>query len=287
MLTIRPAESVKMPTLNAEVDALLDHQDGLDKYERDEERQAAVIAHFKHNLRRMIQTADDAGVPLWLVNPVSNLRDTRPFKSRHGADFADADKDKFDRLLQEAVDLDWSRLARKEALVDQLMEMDDRYADALYLQGRVCEAQERFSEAKIAYQRAKDEDIVPLRMLESMHDVLQDVAHRTDSPLIDIRALFEAEARHGIPGEEQLVDHVHPHIKGHQAIADAILNEMIQRGIVAPTYGWEERRSASYKHHWTTLDFGYFSRGTDRLNALRQWAAGRSDGAETVPDTGK
>ena len=47
--------------------------------------QADVIAHFEYNLRRIVRIADEAGVPLLFVSPVSNLQ-FAPFKSEHRAD---------------------------------------------------------------------------------------------------------------------------------------------------------------------------------------------------------
>jgi hypothetical protein len=63
------------PILGPEADAMLDWQGGFDRYHRDERLREGVIRHFRCNLERMVGIARDAGVPLILANPVSNLRD--------------------------------------------------------------------------------------------------------------------------------------------------------------------------------------------------------------------
>lgn len=132
------------------------------------------------------------------------------------------------------------------------------------------------AQAKEAFVRAKDEDTCPLRMLESMHQALRRVAAASGTPLVDARRLFEGLSPDGIPGEELLLDHVHPSIRGHQLIADALLGEVMRVAAVHPRPGWEARRDLLYRRHLERLEAPYFVRGRERLDGQRKWTQGRA-----------
>ena len=85
--------------LPAEVDALLEHEGGMEHYYRDPEWHTGVIDHYRFNLDRMCAAANDAGVPMILMNPAENLRDQPPFKSEHRAGITEAEKKLFVQQL--------------------------------------------------------------------------------------------------------------------------------------------------------------------------------------------
>ena len=134
----------------------------------------------------------------------------------------------------------------------------------------------RISEAKNAFVRAKDEDVCPLRILESMHQAIVRVAAASGTPLIDVRRLFESLSPDGIPGKELMLDHVHPSIRGHQLVADALLQEMVRLAMIRPQVGWEVRRNDLYREHLEALDASYFARGRARLEGQQKWTQGRA-----------
>ena len=261
--------------LRGEVDALLDYQRGLDDYHRDDAWRAGVIRHFRLSLDRMVKLARRAGVPVLLVNPVSNLKDCPPFKSEHRTGLSAAEKGRFAALSAEAADVPWGESHRRLGLLDEAIAIDGRHAGVLYRAGMCFAAMQRWPEAIAAFRRAKEEDICPLRMLEPMHEAVFDIAARTDTPVVDARRLIEERSPHGLPGKEWLMDHVHPTIPGHQAIADALLRHLIDRGVVHPRPGWETEREKRFREHLAGLGDAYFPQGQLRLESLMEWAHGR------------
>jgi hypothetical protein len=264
----------KREQLPAEVDALLDHGGALKQYYRDDARAAAVIAHYEFNLRRMIALAHDAGAPVILCNPVSNLNDCPPFKSEHREGLSEDQRQRFESLWREsyvAVDL-----SRREQLLREAIAIDDRHAAVHYHLAQSLELQHRFAEAKLEYLRAKDEDVCPLRILEPMHEAVLRVSDDAGTPLVDVRRLFEEASPHGIVGEKLLIDHVHPRIPGYKMIADALLAEIVRQGWATPTAGWQAERDKLYREHTESLDYGYFIRGEEHLEGLRLWTQGRA-----------
>ena len=268
--------AVKPPAtvLPAEVRTKLDYEEALRAYKRDEVWRQGVIAHFRRNVEAMARLARQAGVPLILVNPASNLKDCPPFKPEFQADLSQADMRRIMGLWTKAEELGWSDVYGKIALLEQAVRIDERHAGLLYLLGNCYEHLGRFAEAKNWFVRAKEEDVCPLRILEPMHEVIVEVAGRKRVPLVDFKALVENRTADGIGGREWLLDHVHPTIEGHQLIADA-LHEAMEKMDVAPSLdGWRRHRDELWRRHLSSLNKAYYAQGAARLQRLRQWSRG-------------
>ena len=268
-------DSPKKINLPAEVDALLDYKGGLSKYHRDESWRQGVIEEFDLNLRTMVELAEAAGTELVLLNPVSNLRDTPPFKVEPPSGLSDEERRALERRWQAAKEAPWDQLDAKLSAVDVVLEMDDGHAEAHFLSAKVHEERGAFDEAKTAYLESKDTDVCPLRMLESMHERLFRVAEQTQTEFVDVRAMFEADAERGIPGDVQLIDHVHPRIEWHQRIADLLLERLVQMKITDYSPDWKERRKRLYLSNFESLPVNYFPESVARLRGLRRWTQGR------------
>jgi lysophospholipase L1-like esterase len=267
------SETDSKTILGPEVDARLDWKGGMAQYHRDEKWQAEVIEHFDYSLQRIVRIARDAGVPLLFVSPVSNLQ-FAPFKSEHRADITTAEQDEFDGLMQQASDLYGSDLSAALALLQKAAAIDDQYAQVHYEIGDCLLEQGMTSEARGELIQAKDLDVCPLRMLEPMKRIMHRVAMETKTPLVDADALIAAHSRSGFPDREWLVDHVHPSMSGHQLIADAIADKLVERKLVQRRTGREPERDMAYRDHLASLDHVYFQRGKDRLRSEQGWAHG-------------
>ena len=188
------------PVLKDEVDALLDYHGGLKAYERDEEWRAGVIEHFEHNLRRLLALCRDARVPALLVLPPSNLRDCPPFKSQHRSGLLDADLRKWESLCKQAQARYRDDVQTAIRLLKRAVEIDDQYAGTFYELGKCYESLGLPEQARVAFLRAKELDICPLRILELMETALRQVARETDTPLIDAHQLLQQESPAGFGG---------------------------------------------------------------------------------------
>jgi lysophospholipase L1-like esterase len=260
----------------AEVDAWLDNPGGLDAYHRDDAWRHAAIEHYQYNLQRMVDLARRARVPIVLCNPVTNLKDCPPFKIEARADLTSADRRRFEELWNRARTLKDSQATERIECLRQALAIDDRHAGAHFLLGHSLLSAGYVAEAKQAFVRAKDEDICPLRILEPMYPVLANVARTNGVPLVDVRALIESRTPDGIPGNEWLMDHVHPTISGHQLIAAALIAELERMGLVHPRPGWERTRESAYRNHLAHLETPYFVRAKERLDGQRKWTEGRA-----------
>lgn len=261
--------------LPAEVQAKLDFQEGLGSYHRDKVWRQGTIKHFRHNLETMVQVSRGAAVPIILVNPVSNLKDCPPFKSEFRTDLPERQMQRVVELWERAKRLDWADAYGKIRLLEQAASLDNRHAGLLYLIGKCYERMGRFAKAKNWFVLAKEQDVCPLRILEPMHEAIRDIAAQYNAPLVDVRALIEQRTEDGVPGDEWLLDHVHPSIAGHQLIADSLYQAVQDMGLVRTPEGWQETRDELWQHQLSSLDAAYYARGAARLKRLHEWSRGR------------
>jgi tetratricopeptide (TPR) repeat protein len=271
--TAQVASSDQRPMLGPEVDARLDWKDGLAKYHRDEQWRDQVIAHFDDSLRRIVHIADDAGVPLILVSPVSNL-EFAPLKSEHRAGITSAQIAEFDSLIEQARELYAADLRQALEFLQRAAAIDDQHAQVHYEIG-MCRLELGLPrEAYPAFLQAKELDVCPLRMLEPMKAGIHAVAAETGTPLVDAEALIAAHSRNGFPDTQWLVDHVHPSVSGHQLIADALAEKLVALRLVRRSADWEAAREKAYQAHLATLSHAYFERGKQQLRSEQGWAHG-------------
>ncbi len=225
--------------LSGEVKAVLDETVGPEAYTRDEGLQQQVLAHYRFNLMRMIDIARSVGGRVLLVKPASNLEHCSPFRSEHCAGLGDASRIRWQTLVDGAGKaVAAGQLEVALTALDKAATIDDRHALLHYLRGRVLGGLARHAEAKAAFIRARDEDICPLRALTRMGEIVAEVAAERELPLVDFAALVESHSRHGIPGEDLFLDHVHPTIETNRLLALSLLDEMVSQRIVRPRSSW-------------------------------------------------
>ncbi len=265
------------PILAKEVDALLEHEGGMEHYFRDPEWQARVIEHFGYNIERMCLLSKEAGVPLIVMNPSCNLRHTKPFKSEHREDLTEQERERLIAAINAgSAALKEGEFERAVLHYEEAIGVDPLYADAYFQLGIVHDYAGDLKQAYKCYVEAKDLDVCPLRMLEPMHDVLKEVVDRQNAAWLDVRAEVEAIVEGGIPGNKEFLDHVHPNVAGHIFFATLLAKKMKEMGIVdLPEDGWDSMGPV-LEQYQRSLPKDYWAQGEMRLENLRHWARGES-----------
>lgn len=266
--------------LPAEVDALLDYRGGLEKYDHDTTWHREVADQFEANLRWMLGRCRDAGVPVLLVCPVSDLRETPPFKAEHGPTVSSEAVVAWEAARRDAREALAVRPVDYAAAVDgyrRATEIDPLHAGTWYAFAKCLEASGDVAAAGEAYRRARDTDVCPLRMTSELRERMRSVARDCGVDLIDLQAVLASTSVDGFLESRWMLDHVHPTIAGHQVFAREIGAWMADRGMVSGSGGWDERRTRAYDEHLSSLEPGYFTEGTRRLERVTNWARGRGE----------
>ncbi|MGE3315146.1 MAG: SGNH/GDSL hydrolase family protein [Planctomycetaceae bacterium] len=261
-----------------DADALLNYKNGLRAYHRDPEWRAGIVEHFGHNLRRMIQMCRERQVPVLVVLPPSNLSDCAPFKSQHRDSLAEADLERWNRLRDAEHAATHQSPAKAVEILQEMISLDPEYAATHFEIGKCYEALGMHREARAAFVRARDLDICPLRMVSELEQSMRDVVDESGVPFLDAHELLEARSRNGVLGGPILCDRVHPSFEGNQWIADEIIRQMSQLGLLTLASGWDDRAKESYRRHFAALDAHYFLKGLRTIKAVESWARGETNG---------
>ena len=278
----RQAEATS--SLSEEVDAILDHQGGLEAYCRAALNSDTINSAFENNLKQMIALAESARVPLMLVSPPSNLLDCPPFKSEFSESTSQANRDSITEKLNRAFELLSTDSTAAIQLLKSAIQDDPKFAISWYQLGRALVQANRLDEALIAFKRAQDEDVCPLRMTSALRDTLLLIADGYKIPLLDADKLLSSRSRNGIPGDAVLVDHVHPSFGSHQNIAVALIEMMSASNLVSVSGAdWKTAAMADFDVHLQSLNNMYFLSGRRTLETLEVWTQGRGDGPPLVP----
>lgn len=268
-------------TMSAEVNARLDHAGGLDRYQREENWRRGVEQHFHVTLDKMIHRARDAGVPLVLCVPVSDLVRTPPFKVAPPADLSADELQRLSEHWNTARDVGGTVADRMEA-ARNCLQIDPEHAGAHYVVGRLSYEQGESESARRHLTLARDHDVCPLRATTAIMQSVIDLARDNEVPLISTHILLDrrdwrnGRVSDGIPDPVSFVDHLHPSVGGHQLIGRAIAEKLIEIDWIQPGDSeTRERYETLAEQHLAGLGDEYWVRGQQRLEGLRIWAAGR------------
>lgn len=223
--------------LPGEVDAILDHTVGPADYHRDDAWAERVTDHYRLNLGRMIDIARAAGARIVVAAPGSKLKDCSPFKSEHRAGLTDAERQRWQAHLDRAKGLPPERAL---AELGRAAAIDGRHAGLHYRRGTQLSTVHRYAEARRAFERARDEDVCPLRATTPMHAIVTEVAADRAVPLVDFAGLVDEQAEHRIPGAEQFLDHIHPTVAVHRTLAVALVDALAKHGELTLSSSWND-----------------------------------------------
>lgn len=139
----------------------------------------------------------------------------------------------------------FDELNRGLAAINRAVAIDNRFAAGHYLRGKILYQLREFEEAKKAFERAIDEDVCPLRAVSELPAAMREVAEEREVAVIDFSQIMADMSPHGITDSDQwFLDHVHPAPGGHELLAQAIVNHLIETKVVAKTGDWNNEAIA-------------------------------------------
>ncbi len=272
-------------TLGTEVDTILDQSAGPERYSRDDSLRQKILQHYRLSLERMVQLARSVGAQVIFVTPASNLKDCTPFKSQHTDGISNGALQRSEQLLNMSKPFVWEKnWGLVLQFLDEAAALDPRFAELHYRRGQALLNLGRFAEAKEALRRARDEDVCPLRALTPMQGILAGVAKEQGVALVDFVDLLERRMQniqgYSILGQEYFLDHVHPTIEGHKILAVALVEALVDQGLVMPVPGWGQGAIAAVTAKIEgNVDQEVQGRALANLARVLMWAGKNEDSA--------
>lgn len=274
--------------MSGEVSAILDQSFGLDQYSRDEEKAEAINRHFRYNLEKMVEVAEDHGIGIVFVVPPANDKDFSPFKSQTCGSLRGDARTRWLRYYEGGRAL----LAQGDVVnavkaLERARELDACHADLWFRLGKALFALNRHDEARQAFVSARALDVAPLRATPTIQKTVRDVARDRAIPLVDLEAVLERRSLersgHPILGEDEFLDHAHPRIWVHQTVAELIAQRLIDEEWVDLDRSVASLDKAGlYEGILSGLDEAYYATRDLNLAKVLGWLGKREEAASFV-----
>lgn len=175
------------------------------------------IKNFSTNMDAILEKFTREGIPVFISDLISNVKDLPPFNS-----------------------------VKTDTLESAMIVYEQAVA--------ACDSG-NFELAAALFYQAKDLDCVRFRASEELNDTIRTLAAKYKVNMIRMQQRFMAESPHGIIGDNLLTEHVHPNIDGIFLMADEFYSGIISSGIFGRKV--ENQSSLQYdKRNWgyTVLD---------------------------------
>ncbi len=218
------------------------------------------LAHSEHNLRAMASACREAGVPMIVCTVPADLRHPPRYRGNQPSDPDEAvfmgdgrhNRDRFERLVPTLAGDEEGRFTSAVSEVVRLrkggdpaaalevvrtareaLASDPRIAVLYYCEGRVLDDLGRFAEAKGAYEKARDLDLLPTRATGGLNRAVRELASEEAGVfLADVVVAFDAAVPDGIPDSRLFYDNCHPRPRGHSIMARLLCDLIVERRLL-------------------------------------------------------
>lgn len=198
---------------------------------------------FRANINEIILKAQQKKVRVLLSEIVSNVREQEPFVSLYEPT---TDRAAYQKALAAARACEnTGPLQIALARYDSLLQIDAQPAITHFRRARVLEALHEYEEARAAYQRARDLDGLRFRASSDLNKTLHELAQTHNVPLVPMVRAFESESPHGLIGNNLMLEHLHPNLRGYFIMGRAFAESMQQHDFVAEQWPAERARPDS------------------------------------------
>ncbi|MBY0278816.1 SGNH/GDSL hydrolase family protein [Candidatus Binatia bacterium] len=209
-------------------------------YPTDRER-AWAEQHYRFNVETMVDLVQGAGGRVMLVTIGQNLADWAPGGAAHGTPLDAARLAAWDDAVAEG-----DRRAADDACASALdayrraAAIDATHAGLRYKIAGCLRRLEHWDEARAEYLAASDLDRMPHGAPSRFNEVLREVAAERGTLFVDAAAVLQQASPHGLVGDDQFIDLVHPNLLANERIAAAIADGMRAAGIPVPAAQWTD-----------------------------------------------
>lgn len=178
------------------------------------------IEQFIGNMSLILEKYQAAKIPVVLGNLVSNESGQIPFSSVENVDWQ-AYKNSLN--IEDAT----AKILQLNNIAPQDKKAKDYYQLALNFQ-----LLSRYKEAKQAFILAKDHDLLRFRAPSQFTEVINKLAEKYGTGLVDVQAAFNDNSVNNIVGNELILEHLHPTVEGYFLLAEAYGELIVERNYI-------------------------------------------------------
>lgn len=170
----------------------------------------AGVKQYEKNLDETLTKYEKAGIRVFLTNTVCNLKDQEPFVSMEGPDSLNAS------FCFEQADLAYEKKNKERA--------------------------------REMYIRAKELDALRFRAPKEINEITERLAYKYKNVVfVDVERMFEGYALDSIIGKELMLEHLHPNLKGHFLISEALVESFKQSSFLYANNDKQTNVEAEFK----------------------------------------
>lgn len=178
------------------------------------------LLQFEQNLGLMLAQYQQANIPVFIATLTSNMLDQAPFSSETiPAELLQL----FDQLAAD-ISVNKTTPSQYEKISKQVSSSQN--ADANFRLGRLFYTIDQVKLAKKHLLLAKDYDLLRFRAPEAMNKIIRNQALAYDAQVVEAQQRFEQRSKHGIVGNNLMLEHLHPNIQGYFLLSDAFYQSL-------------------------------------------------------------
>jgi lysophospholipase L1-like esterase len=200
---------------------------------------AVSAALYRASLVEMVRTMRAVGAHTMLLTLSQNFSDWEPAVSIHRAGVRPEDKVAW-RAAVHAGDAAVAAHDCEAALTawSRALAIDDEYAALQFKVARCEQSLGRTDAAWTRFRRASDLDRLPQGASTSFNDILREVALSEGAILVDVDLVLAGASGPRLVGDDLFVDAMHPNVRAHQLIAQAVADAIREQGLAGPAVRW-------------------------------------------------
>ena len=173
------------------------------------------LKQFESNLALVLTKYKKAGIPVFISTIASNLSAQPPFSSSPLTMKQQA-------LLDEGVN---------DISADSINELarsvvENNSANVHYFLGQYYYSMQQNEKAKHHFEQAREHDLLRFRAPLGQNKTIRTLAKEFAAHLVEGERQLEKVARQGVIGKNEMIEHLHPTLKGYFVIADAFYQKL-------------------------------------------------------------
>ncbi len=183
------------------------------------------IEQFRFNMDKTLSILNKNGIPVFVSNVVSNEGDMKPFISEPLDSIRYRVFNSYYSQGVEALEKNDSALAY--GLLKQADKEYSEHALCNYYLGHLARRDKDIATAKKYFSTSKDLDALRFRAPTSINETIDKLCQTYPHAYrVDTKSAFERHSRDHIIGDDLMLEHVHPNLKGYAILSDTFYEAM-------------------------------------------------------------